>query len=94
MIPNTDILTGNVIEPIFGPESKREALLEIAQKHDINELNSVMSIGDGANDIPMLQIAGVGIAFNAKQLVKQKAPISIDCDSMTALCLFLVPCSC
>lgn len=94
MIPDTEILTGNVIEPIFGPESKRETLLKIAQKHDINTLNSVMSIGDGANDIPMLQIAGVGIAFNAKQLVKQKVPISIDCDSMTALCLFLAPCSC
>ena len=55
---------------------KAELLREIAEKEGI-DLQQVISVGDGANDLPMLSIAGLGIAFRAKPLVKQSAEQSI-----------------
>jgi phosphoserine phosphatase len=48
-----------------------------------------MAVGDGANDIPMLNACGVGVAFNAKPIVKESAPFRIDCSDMQSL-LFLL----
>jgi phosphoserine phosphatase len=85
-------LLGTVKQPIFGAESKRDTLTHLASEHQI-PLSCVLAVGDGANDIPMLTLPGVtGIALNAKPLVQQHAPISITCDSMQCLYLFLEEC--
>ncbi|MBO6505706.1 MAG: phosphoserine phosphatase SerB [Kordiimonadaceae bacterium] len=58
-------LTGMVVEPICGAQSKLEALGEYCAERGI-EPAQVLAVGDGANDIPMLQAAGLGVAYHAK----------------------------
>jgi phosphoserine phosphatase len=65
-------LTGKVTGPIVDGARKAELLREIAQREGIR-LEQVIAVGDGANDLPMLSIAGLGIAFHAKPLVKEQA---------------------
>lgn len=65
-------LTGEVVGEIVNAEKKREHLLAIAKKEGIN-LNQVVAIGDGANDLLMMQAAGLGVAFNAKPVVQMEA---------------------
>jgi len=69
-------LTGKIKGEIVNAEKKAEILIKIAKENNIH-LDQVIAVGDGANDIPMLQKAGLGIAFNAKQKVKEKAKFSI-----------------
>ncbi len=69
-------LSGRVIEPIVDGQRKAELLKELAQREGL-DLQQVVAIGDGANDLPMLDLAGLGIAFRAKPLVKQRADHSI-----------------
>ncbi|MBI9111979.1 phosphoserine phosphatase SerB [Maridesulfovibrio ferrireducens] len=69
-------LTGNVIGDIVDGPKKAELLTEIAKKEKIS-LQQVIAVGDGANDLPMLSIAGLGIAFHAKPKVRQDARQSI-----------------
>ena len=68
--------TGNVVGRVIDGERKKELLEEIVRKEGIS-LEQVIAVGDGANDLPMLSIAGLGIAFRAKQLVKENAKQSI-----------------
>lgn len=70
------IVTGRVLPPIVNGERKASFLGEIARREGIS-LDQVVAVGDGANDIPMLKIAGMGIAYRAKPLVRQSAPHSI-----------------
>ena len=70
-----DIQQGKVTGKVIG-ERKAELLSEIAAKENIR-LEQVVAVGDGANDLPMLSIAGLGIAFRAKPLVKASAKQSI-----------------
>lgn len=65
-------LTGGVIGDIVDGEKKAECLTTLAGQEGIN-LQQVVAVGDGANDLPMLRIAGLGIAFRAKPLVKKNA---------------------
>lgn len=65
-------LTGGVIGDIVDGEKKAECLRLLAAEEDIS-LNQVVAVGDGANDLPMLRLAGLGIAFRAKPLVKKHA---------------------
>jgi phosphoserine phosphatase len=69
-------LSGNCIGPIVDGERKAEYLQMIAEKEHI-QLEQVIAIGDGANDLPMINAAGLGIAFHAKPLVKESADHSI-----------------
>lgn len=69
-------LTGRVVGEIIDGQRKAELLKEIAKKEQIS-LEQVIAVGDGANDLPMLRIAGLGIAFHAKPLVKRSARQSI-----------------
>jgi phosphoserine phosphatase len=69
-------VTGKVCGDIIDGERKAELLREIAAKEDL-KLQQVIAVGDGANDLPMLGIAGLGIAFRAKPLVKASAEQSI-----------------
>lgn len=69
-------LTGKVIEPIIDAERKAELLEELATKEHIS-LEQTIAVGDGANDLMMLGVAGLGIAYHAKPLVKESAEHSI-----------------
>ena len=69
-------LTGNYIGDIVNGEKKAEYLKEIAQKEGI-DINQTIAVGDGANDLQMLNLAGLGIAFHAKPTVKDNAQNSI-----------------
>lgn len=64
--------TGNAIEPIVDAQRKADLLRELAIKEGLS-LEQTIAVGDGANDLPMLAIAGLGVAFRAKPLVKQSA---------------------
>lgn len=70
------MVTGEVEFPIVDGQRKADLLREIAQREGIS-LEQTIAVGDGANDLPMLSIAGLGIAFRAKPLVKQSAKQAI-----------------
>jgi len=65
-------LTGNYIGEIVDGQMKAELLKKLAFKEDIH-LEQVIAVGDGANDLPMISIAGLGIAFHAKPVVQESA---------------------
>ncbi len=69
-------VTGNVSGEVVDGQRKAQLLREIAAGENI-DLEQVIAVGDGANDLPMLSIAGLGIAFRAKPLVKANAKQSI-----------------
>lgn len=69
-------LTGNYIGEIVDGNKKAEYLKEIANREGIDILQTI-AVGDGANDLPMLNLAGLGIAFHAKPKVKYNAQSSI-----------------
>ena len=70
------VVTGNVVGEIIDGQRKAEILVEIANKLGLS-LEQVIAVGDGANDLAMLNIAGLGIAFRAKPLVKASAKQAI-----------------
>ena len=82
------VVTGRVIPPIVNGERKANLLAEIAHGEGIS-LEQVVAVGDGANDIPMLRLAGMGIAYRAKPLVRQNAPQSISSLGLDGL-LYLI----
>ena len=69
-------LTGKVIEPIIDRAAKAIALRDFAEIEGV-QLEQTVAIGDGANDLDMISIAGLGIAFNAKPAVKAAAASSV-----------------
>jgi phosphoserine phosphatase len=81
-------VTGRVIPPIINGGRKAALLAEIAAREGIS-LEQVVAVGDGANDIPMLDLAGMGIAYRAKPLVRQSADQSISCLGLDGL-LYLI----
>jgi phosphoserine phosphatase len=77
-------LAGTVGKPIVGAEGKRQALLDAAAARQI-PLVDTLAVGDGANDIPMLKAAGLGIAYHAKPAVIAAADARIEANDLTAL---------
>ena len=71
------LVTGEVNSPIVDGARKAKLLREIAQ-HEGVALDQVVAVGDGANDLPMLALAGLGVAFHAKPLVRATAPVSLN----------------
>jgi phosphoserine phosphatase len=70
------VLTGGYLGEIVDGNKKAEYLKEIAKKEGI-DINQTIAVGDGANDLPMIDLAGLGIAFHAKPKVKENAQSSI-----------------
>ncbi|MEO4000102.1 phosphoserine phosphatase SerB [Mesorhizobium sp. CAU 1732] len=77
-------LSGTVAEPILGRAAKAEALTEMAATHGLT-VEDAIAVGDGANDLDMLAIAGSGVALHAKPAVAEQARIRIDHGDLTAL---------
>jgi phosphoserine phosphatase len=77
-------LAGIVVEPILGRQAKADALVEISARLNIDP-STVMAVGDGANDLDMLRLAGAGVALHAKPAVAAEAGIRIDHGDLTAL---------
>jgi phosphoserine phosphatase len=81
-------VTGNVVGTVVDGERKAALLREIAEKEHIS-LEQVIAVGDGANDLPMLSLAGLGIAFRAKPIVKRSAQHAISTLGLDAI-LYLI----
>ena len=84
LIERDGILTGEVAEPILGKQAKVDALRAISGKLGISP-DEALAVGDGANDLGMLGIAGSGIALHAKPTVAAQAKMRIDHGDLTAL---------
>ena len=70
------IVTGKVTGDIIDGQRKADLLRELAHQQGLS-LDQVIAVGDGANDLPMISIAGLGIAFRAKPVVKASAKQAI-----------------
>jgi phosphoserine phosphatase len=79
-----DTLAGTVEPPILGKEAKLAALERLAAEHGLSTADA-LSVGDGANDLPMLKAAGLGVAFHARPAVAAQVPARIDHGDLTAL---------
>lgn len=79
-----DKLAGEVIPPILGRDAKVEALQDVVEKQGL-QTSDVMAVGDGANDLGMLNLAGSGVALHAKPIVAEQARFRIDHGDLTAL---------
>ncbi|MER9755816.1 phosphoserine phosphatase SerB [Mesorhizobium sp. M0166] len=76
--------TGLVAEPILGRAAKAEALIEISARLGLTPADAI-AVGDGANDLDMIRLAGIGVALHAKPAVAAEAKIRIDHGDLTAL---------
>ena len=77
-------LTGTVQQPILDRDSKLMALHELAAQRGV-KLNATLAVGDGANDLAMIQAAGLGVAFHAKPVVAKEAKARVDHAGLRAL---------
>lgn len=82
------IVTGEVVPPIVDGAGKADRLIEIAAREGLS-LEQCIAVGDGANDLPMLRLAGLGIAFRAKPLVRSSARQSISAMGLDGI-LYLI----
>lgn len=78
------LLAGTVAEPILGRDAKRTRLEELVAERGIAR-SDVLAVGDGANDLAMLEAAGLGVAYHAKPKVAEAADARIDHGDLTAL---------
>jgi len=77
-------LAGTVGLPILGKEAKLDALRQLTAEHGLSTAEAI-TVGDGANDLPMLKASGLGVAFHAKPAVAAEVPARIDHGDLTAL---------
>jgi phosphoserine phosphatase len=84
LVEKDGFLTGEVAEPILGKQAKVDALLELAGTLGITP-DEAMAVGDGANDLGMLECAGSGVALHAKPSVAAQAKMRVDHADLTAL---------
>lgn len=82
------VLTGRTVGPVVDRERKGEVLRELAAAEGLT-LGQCVAVGDGANDLAMLSVAGLGIAFNAKPVVREVADTSVSVPYLDAI-LFLL----
>jgi phosphoserine phosphatase len=77
-------LTGGIAEPILGREAKIEALIRLREELGLAR-EETLAVGDGANDLGMIEEAGLGVALHAKPVVAEAADARIDHGDLTAL---------
>jgi phosphoserine phosphatase len=76
--------TGEVKEPILGRAAKLATLIELLESFDLDDIDTLV-VGDGANDLGMIEHAGLGVAYHAKPAVAAAAAARIDHGDLTAL---------
>ncbi|RYE83245.1 MAG: phosphoserine phosphatase SerB, partial [Hyphomicrobiales bacterium] len=79
-----DRLAGTVPDPIVDKTTKLTRLQTLAREHAF-DMSDTMAVGDGANDLDMIQAAGLGVALHAKPFVAEQATVQIDHGDLTAL---------
>ena len=84
LVADGDILAGTVTDPILGKQAKVDALYDISARLGL-PLTDCMAVGDGANDLGMLKLAGAGVALHAKPVVAAECDIRINHGDLTAL---------
>jgi phosphoserine phosphatase len=84
LIAQGDRFTGEVAEPILGRAAKADALVQIAARLGLAPADAI-AVGDGANDLDMIHLAGCGVALHAKPSVAAEAGVRIDHGDLTAL---------
>lgn len=77
-------LSGTVREPILGRDAKKLALMDFRKECEL-DVSETMAVGDGANDLAMIEEADMGVAFRAKPLVAKAASASVQHGDLTAL---------
>jgi phosphoserine phosphatase len=77
-------LAGEVAEPVLGREAKLATLTALRERFRLSR-EDVLAVGDGANDIPMIEAAGLGVAYHGKPAVREAAAACIDHGDLTAL---------
>jgi phosphoserine phosphatase len=82
------VLTGELTGPIIDREAKAALLKRLADEEGV-ALEQVVAVGDGANDLDMLAMAGLGVAFRAKQVVREAADTTLSTPHLDAV-LFLL----
>lgn len=82
-----DVLAGTVGQPILGREAKLAALKEESAALGL-DLAQTLAVGDGANDLAMIEAAGLGVAYRAKPIVSAQADAKVDHADLTALLYF------
>ncbi len=81
-------LTGRTIGPVIDRSAKAAALAEWAQELGLTAVSTI-AVGDGANDLEMMAAAGIGVAFNAKPLVRSSADLVLEGESLEPLIAIL-----
>jgi phosphoserine phosphatase len=79
-----DVLSGTVSRPIVGAATKKATLLEMRDSLGLAE-TATLAVGDGANDLAMIEVAGLGVAYHAKPVVAAAAAARIEQGDLTAL---------
>ncbi|NRA29291.1 MAG: phosphoserine phosphatase SerB [Parvularculaceae bacterium] len=77
-------LTGQVAEPILGPNAKAERLHLLCKEHGLQPSDAI-AVGDGANDVNMIEAAGIGIGYRPKRVLERSADVSLQHADLTAL---------
>jgi phosphoserine phosphatase len=77
-------LSGRAREPILGRDAKANALKELRGRLGLGD-HETLAVGDGANDVEMIEAAGLGVAFHAKPILRKAADVQIDHGDLTAL---------
>jgi phosphoserine phosphatase len=80
----TGHLTGEVAAPILGREAKLETLMALRERLRL-QAEDTLAVGDGANDMPMIKAAGLGVAYHGKPALREVAAVCIDHSDLTAL---------
>lgn len=81
-------LTGKTIGPVIDRATKASSLVEWAGQLGLTP-SQCIAVGDGANDLEMMKVAGLGVAFNAKPIVRQQADLVLDGEDLLALRVLL-----
>jgi len=82
------VVTGGVIPPIVNREYKAMALQRLCDQLGIGVEQSI-AVGDGANDLSMMALAGLGVAFHAKPTVRAASPIEVTYGGLDGICYLL-----